>query len=340
MSQIAVLGAGVMGTSLAIHLGRNEVPVNLWGTKWDDKVLNKIDKDRYHDALDVAVPENIKTFRHNKLKDALDGVDVIVIAVLSHGVEDISREMSPYLQRGQVIVNISKGVQENTLRTMSQVIYHALDDQINDYVSLVKLGGPVIASELAHGKYTEAIFASKDLMAAILSKTLFESDTFKANVTEDIDGVEISASFKNSYAIMMGIMSGLEAGTNNSRAAIMARGSIEMANIVAAFGGQHSTAMGIAGVGDYYVTSQGGRNGIFGKYIGEGKTTKEALELMNDQTVEGIAATKNGYQLLKSLEAQRKVNIAKETPLFNQLYQILFENKPAEEALADYWKGR
>lgn len=132
-------------------------------------------------------------------------------------------------------------------------------------------------------------------------------------------------------------MSGVEVDTNNPKAAPMARGTVEMSVIVEAYGGCLRTASGIAGIGDYYVTSQGGRNGIFGKYIGEGLSHEEAFEKMGTRTIEGLAATRNGYRLLEKLEHDGHIEIAKDVPFFNEIYQILFEGKIAKEAMRNYW---
>ena len=219
----------------------------------------------------------------------------------------------------------------------SIVIEQALPEDLRDRIPVVKIGGPIIAKELAHSMYTEAVFASKNDRATKIAKKAFESPTFKGNITSDIDGVDLCAAFKNSYAIGMGIMSGVEVDTNNSKAALMARGTVEMSLIVEAYGGCLRTASGIDGIGDYYVTSQGGRNGIFGKYIGEGLSHEEAFEKMSSRTIEGLASTRNGYRLLEELEHDGRIEIAKDVPFFNEIYQILFEGKNAKEAMRNYW---
>ena len=137
----------------------------------------------------------------------------------------------------------------------------------------------------------------------------------------------------------MGILEGLEGGYSNPRAAIMARGSMEMATIVKAYGGRGETALGLAGVGDYYVTSQGGRNGRFGYYLGQGMSVEEALAKMNNSPVEGLSATLNGFKLLKAGKG-RKFGYKEGTSLFLETYNILYENKPIKEAMNSYWISR
>lgn len=340
MEKILIVGAGVMGTALAVHLANNNQDVNLWGTKWDEESLRSIENKGYHPSLRyVKIPNNLGIYYEDELEAACESVKVVIIAVLSEGIENISKEISPYLTDGQIVVNITKGIHGESLMTMSNIIERAISMENDSELSYVKLGGPVIAGELANGNYTEAVFASRDLEAAKYINSIFEGPTFKGNISSDIDGVELCASFKNSYAIIMGIMEGIESGTNNAKAALMSQGSREMSKIVESYGGNPDTAFGVAGIGDYYVTSQGGRNGIFGGYIGRGHDIDTALEMMNHQSVEGIAATKNGYKLIKKLEDEGRIDIKKDVPLFYQLHEILFNGKNPKKAMQDYWNG-
>lgn len=340
MDKVLIIGAGVMGSALAVHLGNKGQDVNLWGTQWDRHLLDKMNKTKRRDDLDVNLPDNIHLYYEDQLEDAFKDVKLVIIAVISKGMDFISHKMNPYLKQNHIIMTVTKGIEEGTLTTMTKVVEHSLPEDLKDKISIVKLGGPIIAIELAKGKYTECILASKDIEAARYASDIFKSEKFKTNISTDIDGVEICAAFKNSYAIAMGIVEGIEGNYNNPKAAVMARGTIEMANIVEAYGGKRETALGIAGVGDYYVTSQGGRNGIFGLYIGKGKSTQEALDAMNNATVEGLAMTYNGYSLLMELERQGKLNIHEDTPLFLEIYNILYKEKPIKEAINTYWSSK
>lgn len=339
MEKIAIIGAGVMGSALAIHLGSNGHKINLWGTEWDSEAIDKMKENKKHEGLGAKIPDTISFYYHNQLKEAIEDTKLIIIAVISKGMESISKAIAPYIKENQYILSVTKGIDEKTLCTMSTVIENALPVELKDKVSIIKLGGPIIAKELAQGKYTEGIFASEDLKAAEYARNLFKSSKFKGEVSGDILGVDLCAAFKNSYAIAMGIIEGLEGDTNNPKAALMARGAIEMANIVEAFGGSRETALGIAGVGDYYVTSQGGRNGRFGNLLGKGHTIEEALEIMRNQTIEGLPITLNGYRLLERLEEEGKINIKKDLPLFFELYNILYKNKSVRDGIDDYWRN-
>ena len=339
MKKILIVGAGIMGSAMAVHLGNNGQEVNLWGTRWDREIIDKIKSTKRHDDLDVDFPSSVNLYYQDQLEDAFKDIDLIIIAVISKGMDSISKKINSYLNKDHIILTVTKGIDEGSLTTMTKVVEHSLPVELKDEINIVKLGGPIIAVELAKGKFTEGIFASKNIDSAKYVSEIFKSPKFRSNISTDIDGVELCAAFKNSYAIAMGIIEGLEGDSNNPKAAIMARGTIEMANIVEAAGGNRETAMGIAGVGDYYVTSQGGRNGKFGRLLGQAKSIKDSLELMDNATVEGISMTLNGFKLLKELENQGEFNIQRKVPLFLEIYNILYMNKSIEEAINCYWNS-
>lgn len=339
MEKILIIGAGVMGSAVAVHLGNKGQKVNLWGTQWDSEVLDYIKNTGRNKALDLDMPSCIDLYYEDALEEAFKDVKLIIIAVISKGMNYISEKINPYLREDHIVLTVSKGIDEDTLMTMTQVVEESLPKALINHIPLVKLGGPIIAGELAIGKYTEGVFASKNMEAANYAADKFRSPKFRTNASSDIDGVELCAAFKNSYAIAMGIIEGLEGDFNNPKAAIMARGAIEMANIVEAFGGKRETALGIAGVGDYYVTSQGGRNGKFGSLLGQGKSMEEVLVEMQNATIEGISMTFNGYKLLKDLENKGLINIEKDAPLFLEIYNILYKEKPIRAAIDTYWRN-
>ncbi len=339
MGKVLVLGAGVMGSALAIYLGDQGHEVNIWGTEWDDKLIKEMREEGRSSQHGVELGAGITAYYSQELDKAFKDVDLVLIAVISKGMKAISEKIVAYLKKDHMILSITKGIDEESLTTMSSIIEGALGEDLNKDIGIIKLGGPIIAAELAQSKYTEGVFASKDLEAAEYAANLFKSPKFKVNVSQDIQGVDLCAAFKNSYAIAMGMMEGLEGDMNNPKAALMARGAMEMANIVEASGGSRDTALGIAGVGDYYVTSQGGRNGRFGKYLGQGKNKDQALEAMNHETVEGLAITKNGYLFLKELEKAGRLGMERDCKLFLETYRVLYENKPVREAIDSYWSA-
>lgn len=337
MGKVLVLGAGVMGSALAIYLGKQGHDVNIWGTEWDDELIREMKETRRNSQHDMDISENISLYYSNEMDEAFEDRELIVLAIISKGMVAMTKKIAPYLKEEHKVLSITKGIDEESLTTMSAIIEDSIPDQLKGKVGVIKLGGPIIAAELARSQYTEGVFASKNIEAAEYAAEIFRSPRFKANISEDIEGVDLCAAFKNSYAIGMGIMEGLEGDLNNPKAALMARGAIEMANIVEAAGGSKETALGIAGVGDYYVTSQGGRNGKFGKLLGQGKNKDQALEVMNHQTVEGLAITKNGYEFIQELERKGSLDMERDTKLFMEIYRVLYKNKEVREAIDSYW---
>lgn len=339
MEKIVVIGGGVMGSAIGIYLGKNGHKVNIWGTEWDEKIIREMKEERRHGILQVDLTDNVDLYYDHQLEEALKGTKVVVMAVISQGVASMTRAIAPYLNEDHFIISVSKGLDEEELITMSQLIENNLPSEMKDKITLMKLGGPIIAKELANFQYTEGLVACKDHQAGQYVGQLFKSHKFKPSYSQDIEGVDICSAFKNPYAIAMGMIEALAEGSNNPKAALMARGVVEMANIVEACGGSRDTAIGLAGVGDYYVTSQGGRNGIFGKHLGQGKTKDQALEAMNYQTVEGLANSLNGYKFLRKLVEEGKFSIEKDAPLFLEIYRVLYEGKDVAEAIGDYWKA-
>lgn len=339
MSRVTVIGAGVMGTALAIHIAKNGHMIDLWGTKWDREILQEMAETRMNRLLGQNIPPNINLFQESELEQALQNSKIIVLGVSSAGLKNTIEKISPYLKPQCILLSITKGIAEDSLCTMSKLIKDTIPDNLREVVPVVKLGGPLRANELAAGKYAEGVFASGDIEAASYCQKLFSSSTFRSEVSEDIEGVELCAALKNAYAITIGIVEGLEGEVDNPKAALMARGTVEMAEILQAYGCNPQTALGIAGVGDFYVTAQGGRNRTLGRFLGEGKSFTQAMELMKYQTVEGVPATKSGFRLVKKLELEKKLDTRKQAVLLQQLYRILFEDIAAREAISQYWSS-
>ncbi|HHW03808.1 MAG TPA: hypothetical protein GXX35_13550 [Thermoanaerobacterales bacterium] len=337
MENITVLGAGVMGTALAIHLARQKNNVRLWGTQWDKAAIECYRATGKCDKLKVEFPSNVEFFLSEELSKAMEGAKIVIMAVTSDGIRGITRTISPYISKNTIIANIAKGIEEDSLMTMSEIIEDSLPEQYKN-IPVVKIGGPLRAIEVANEVFSEAIFASKNIEAARVLQRTFQGPYFKSDVTNDIIGVEICAAIKNSYAIVMGICEGMYENMDNPKAAIIARSCMELASLVVAKEGKTETALGLAGVGDLYVTSQGGRNRTLGKLLGQGKSMKEALEEMKNQTIEGYFAAKVGYKLAKALDEQRKLKL-NDLSLLLELYKVLYEDKPAVKALKDYWSN-
>lgn len=337
MEKIAVLGAGVMGTALAIHMAKNNYEINLWGTRFDTKTIDEYKKNKKCINLDTTIPDNVSFYFENELESAVKETNLIVLAVTSDGVRDISASISSYIGNDTVIANIAKGIEKETLLTMSEIISSTLCE-LGKKNPVVKIGGPLRAIELANEVPSEGIFASSDISAATLLANIFKTSYFKSSVTNDIIGVEICSALKNTYAIAVGICEGLYPGKDNPKSALIARSSIELSKLVKAKGGYFETALGLAGIGDLYVTSQGGRNKTLGILLGKGNNLREAIEIMKNQTIEGYQAAETGYELARKLEKDGQIS-SEDFRLLHQLYNILYCDKKASIAIQDYWNS-
>lgn len=339
MKRVAVLGAGAMGTAVAVHLRRNGSYVNLWGTERDEEVVRVLQEVRRCPRLDVALPPGIEVFPADELGRSLDGVEGVIIAVVSDAVEPVVRRMLPWLHDSTIIINLAKGIHPTGL-TMLQLIRRIL---IEEYglmkLALVMMGGPARAIEIVRGMYTEIVLSSSDKEAAQQCLKAFRGPTLRARFVRDVIGVELCAALKNGFAIAIGICEGLQPASDNMKAALFSEASLELGKIVTAAGGNPETVLGPAGVGDLYVTAQGGRNRSLGKMLGEGGAVESAVERMQatGQTIEGYGAVQDGYSLARLLEKEGKLEIDRDLPLLNGLYVILFEGKPVDEVIRGYW---
>lgn len=335
MEKIAVLGAGVMGTAVAFHLSNTGHQVNLWGTELDEQII----KTRKQEKLGINIPESINVFHFNQIKEALENREVVVFSVKAEGIGGVSKCIAPYLEAGMVILNIAKGIPDFPHTTLCGLIESKMPKNLSGKISMVTMGGPARAVEIVRGIFTEVIFASSDLEAAKLCCKIFRSPTFITSFTSDTVGVELCAAMKNSFAIAVGIGDGLQKG-DNLKAAFMARSTTEMAKIVVVKGGKMETVLGPAGVGDLYVTSQGGRNKTLGKLLGEGISIKQALKEMKGQTVEGYPTLKGIHRIATELEKEGKLTIKNDLFLFHNLYKIFYENKPVQVIVQNYGDRR
>ncbi len=340
MAKMVVIGAGMMGTACASHLARRGHEVNLWGTELDKEIIDILKQRGNHKTLYAPVPQNIKFFQVDQLEEAMDKREIVIIAIISHAIEKIAKRVAPLLREGMTIINVAKGIPKAPYLTLCDLIEDLIPPLLDKKISVVGMGGPARANELVRGIYTEVIFGAKEKRYAEYCSEITRNLQLKANTTYDITGVELCAAMKNSYAIAVGMCQGLserlKISMDNTKSAFIAQAIMEMSRLIIPYGGKLKTIMGLAGVGDLYLTVQRGRNGAFGKLLGRGKMVEEAMEEKKDQTIEGYTATKGIYRLAKELEEKSKLNIDKNLPLFRQLYAVLYEGKSVQEGINDY----
>ncbi len=321
--KISVIGSGGWGTAITLLLCRNSHSVCLWSYKEEES--ERLEKDRENKEFlpGVLFGSADITFTSD-METAVNYGDIIVSAVPSGAVRETARKIGKYAN-GKTIVNISKGFDENTLQRISEVFEEEAKGS-----TIAVLSGPSHAEEVAREIPTTNVLACKDEDASLLLQKVFMSDTFRVYTNPDIIGVEIGGALKNIIALCAGISDGLGFG-DNTKAALMTRGLHEIKRLGKALGAKESTFSGLSGVGDLIVTctSMHSRNRRCGILIGQGKTLSEARDEVH-MTVEGVSATVAAYKLSK------KYNV--EMPITEAAYKVLFENKPAKEAVYELMK--
>ncbi len=317
MSNICVLGSGGWGTAIAILLLSNNHKVTLWSfTQEECDQISKI-RENTRCLPGIKIPDEIMlTADINACKNQ----DIIVIATPSHGVRSTAKLISGIVPDGQIVLNISKGIEELTYCTMSQVLKEELPN-----CKIAVMSGPSHAEEVSRGIPTTNVVASENSEVCNFIQDTFMTPKFRIYTSDDIMGVELGGSIKNVIALCCGILDGLGCG-DNTKAALMTRGLVEMTRLGTAMGAKAETFSGLSGVGDLIVTctSMHSRNRRAGILIGQGKTVEEAQKEVN-MVVEGVRSCKAAKEL------GDKVNV--EMPIVSEAYEVLFGGKDAKSAI-------
>lgn len=319
MERIGVVGSGTWGTAIAVLLANNGHEVTLWSAIPEE--IEAIGRTRTHKNLpEVRIPEAIGCTAD--LEAAAKEKDLLVMAVPSVFVRGTAARLRPYCPAGQIIVDLAKGIEEDTLKTMSQII----KEEIPQCEPAV-LSGPSHAEEVSRGLPTTVVAGSKKRETAEYLQTVFMSPVFRVYTSPDVLGIEIGAALKNVVALAAGIADGLGCG-DNTKAALITRGITEISRLGIAMGGHYQTFYGLTGIGDLIVTcaSMHSRNRRAGILMGKGATMDEAMKEVQ-MVVEGVYSAKAARALAEKYEISM--------PIVTEVNRILFENKPAAEALKD-----
>lgn len=320
MSKISVIGSGGWGTAIAVMLAENGHDVTLWSyLKQESDDLNKYRENKPF-LPGVILPDNIKCT--SDIKTCIKERDIIVTATPSHAIRSTAKNMKPYIEDGQIVLNISKGIEEGTYLTLSQVLKEELPN-----AEVAVMSGPSHAEEVSRKVPTTNVVASKNEKTAKFIQDVFMNPNFRVYTNPDVLGVELGGSLKNVIALCAGIIDGMGLG-DNTKAALMTRGLVEMSRLGTAMGARVETFNGLSGVGDLIVTctSMHSRNRRAGILIGQGKTATEAQDEVK-MVVEGVRTCRAAKQLAD------KVGV--EMPIVNEAYKVLFENMPAKDAVVN-----
>ena len=320
MAKVGVIGAGSWGTALAVLLHKNGHEVTVWSKFQAEIDMLNTQREHKDKLAGVKLPEDM--IFTTDLESSIKGMDLLVLAVPSPFTRSTSKLMSEYVEKDQIIVNVAKGIEEDTVMTLSEII----EEEIPQAVVAV-LCGPSHAEEVGRGIPTTVVVGAKKKSTAEFIRGLFMNEVFRVYISPDVLGMELGGSLKNVVALAAGIADGLGYG-DNTKAALITRGITEIARLGVAMGGHAETFAGLTGIGDLIVTcaSMHSRNRRAGMLIGQGKTMEEAMEEVK-MVVEGVYSAKAAMQLAKKYDVQ--------LPIIEQVNLVLFEGKSADEAVKD-----
>jgi glycerol-3-phosphate dehydrogenase (NAD(P)+) len=317
----AVIGAGSWGTALASVLGANGHQTVAWS---HDPEVPAMINERHENAKylpDLPLPETVSAT--GRLDEALRDAEIVVLVSPSHVTRSVVRDCLPSMPKATPIVCASKGIENDTLETMDEVLEEVLPPELHPYVAF--LSGPSFAKETMRRQPTAVVVASRWERIAQRVQRAFSNDWFRCYTSTDVSGVELGGSLKNVIAIAAGIVDGMGFG-NNTRAALITRGLGELVRIAVKKGANPLTLSGLAGMGDLVLTCTGelSRNRTVGLGLGRGQKIAEVLAGMK-QVAEGVRTAKSVHDLAGKLQL--------ELPIHEVVYRIIYEDLPARDAV-------
>ena len=320
MAKISVIGSGGWGIALAILLHKNGHNLTIWSFDKKEAEELKTTRENKTKLPNILLPEDIKVT--DDLKEAVNDKDILILAVPSKAIRSVSKSLKNIIKDNQIIVNVAKGLEEDTLETMTDIIEEELKGK---KTQVAVLSGPSHAEEVGKGIPTTCVVSAHNKELTLYLQNIFMNPSFRVYTSPDMLGVEIGGALKNVIALAAGIADGLNYG-DNTKAALITRGIKEISSLGVAMGGEQSTFYGLTGLGDLIVTcaSMHSRNRRAGILLGQGKTLDEAIKEVN-MVVEGV------YSAKSALMAAKKYNV--EIPIIEQVNAVLFENKNAAEAV-------
>ncbi|MBR5236343.1 MAG: NAD(P)H-dependent glycerol-3-phosphate dehydrogenase [Clostridia bacterium] len=318
MKKIAVIGSGGWGTAIASLLAGNGHDVTLWSYLREESEALATHKENKQFLPGVILPDNIQYT--DSLEITAKNAEIIFMVTPSQATKITAQKLQPYVRDGVVIVNASKGLEQESQKRLSEVIGEAIPQ-----AKMAVMSGPSHAEEVGRKMPTTNVIASDDIEVSQMLQDVLMCDYFRVYTGTDMVGVELGGALKNVIALCAGVTDGIGLG-DNAKAALMTRGMAEMCRLGVAMGADAATFSGLSGMGDLIVTctSMHSRNRRAGILIGQGKTPAQAIEEVK-MVVEGFYATKAAWILAKRMQV--------EMPIVEQAYSVLFENKDPKEAV-------
>lgn len=320
---IAIIGAGGWGTALAITMARDERDVRLW--VYESYLVETVIATRENPIYlpGIKIPETIRV--SNSLSETICDAAIVLMAIPSHVVRSVLSRMLPLLSPEAVFVSAAKGIENDTLMRMSEVITDVSAARFIPKVGAIS--GPTFAPEVARGEPTALVVASPDEQLRLYLQSELSAPRFRLYTNSDLIGVEIAAAVKNVIAIAAGVVEGLGRGSN-ATAALVTRGLVEITRLAVACGGKRETLSGLAGLGDLVLTAYGSlsRNRRVGVALGQGKAINEVVANMR-MVAEGVKTARSTVALA------RKHNV--EMPIVEKMYAVLHEGLTPQVAIND-----
>ncbi len=319
MAKICILGGGSWGIALAVLLHKNGHEITIWSAL--EKEIEMLKTEHEHKMLPGVKLSEDMIFTTDD-REAVEGKDLLVMAVASSYTRSTANRIHTLVQPGQKIINVAKGIEEKTLMTLSQIVEEEIPQ-----ADVAVLSGPSHAEEVGRGIPTTIVVGARSKKTAEYLQNLFMNEVFRVYTSPDVLGMELGGALKNVVALAAGIADGLGYG-DNTKAALITRGITEIARLGTAMGGKFETFCGLTGIGDLIVTcaSMHSRNRRAGILIGQGHTMEEAMAEVK-MVVEGVYSAKAAMGLAEKYNVQ--------LPIIEQVNAVLFEGKSADQAVKD-----
>jgi glycerol-3-phosphate dehydrogenase (NAD(P)+) len=319
---VSVIGAGSWGTALSLVLADSGHKVRLWAR--EPEVVRHINSEHRNPVYlsDIELPQQVVCFE--TLEETVLTAEVVLVATPSHALRGIAERLKPLLNGSQLLISVVKGIENETFKTMTQVLSEVMEGTVPQD-NIATLYGPSHAEEVALRLPTAVVVAAYSSSTATVVQNMFSSPMFRVYVNRDVLGVEVSGSIKNIMAIAAGVAEGAGFG-DNAIAALITRGLQEIKRLGMRLGASQDTFAGLAGVGDLVVTctSQHSRNRYVGRRIGKGEALDDIIKEMK-QVAEGVHTTRSVYGWSKKLQV--------DMPITDAVYKVLFEGLNPKEGV-------
>lgn len=332
MSTITIIGAGVMASSLSFQLSENGHKTNLVGTPLDRHIISKIKENHYHPTLDRTLYDTVFPFQVEEMEQALEGCDAVICGVSSFGVDWFVSQALPLIPDHVPVISVTKGMidlEDGSMKTFPELFEESTPEDIHH--DFCAIGGPCRCYEMADHDDTKVAFCGKNQNVLEFFRSLFETDYYHIDLTDDVSGVEIAVAMKNCYALGVSLGIGLEEKEKrsmcNTQSALFGQSSYEIMKLVEFMDGRIENA--VHGIGDLYVTVLGGRSKEIGKRLGAGMAYEDVMKELEGITLESVAIARRAAKSVRKLAERGEICI-NDFPLLLHIDEIITQGKPVE----------